>query len=201
MASPSTVDDLIAIAPPPECRVNAGSSDLWLEVERALGTALPSDYKMLINVYGTGCFNDLFYVFNPFSGVDGMNLMWQAGVSDSLVLDEELGRVYSLGSVLENYQNFKIEYPELCPFPPYPEPGGLLPLGGDTNGGSMFWRTVGQPDDWPLILMPHGLEPIERYVMSLVGFLVQWLSGELPESFGGAGKHFVNRTDPIFSPE
>src|SRR5579885_1277192 len=98
MGSFYTVDDLIRLAPPPEHPVDAGSPDRWDGVERVLGTALPGDYKRFINVYGTGDFNDLFYVYNPFSGVDRRNLLWQAGVPGSLEKDEELGRVYPLDS-------------------------------------------------------------------------------------------------------
>ena len=41
---------------------------------------------------------------------------------------------------------------EQCPFPIFPEPGGLLPAGGDTNGGSIFWITDGPPGEWSLVL-------------------------------------------------
>ena len=167
-------------------------------MERALGTALPSDYKQFINVYGTGEFNDLFFIFNPFSGVEPMNLLWQAGVPESLMQDEELGRVYRLGSFLEHYRQFLRENPDACPLPPYPEPGGLLPLGGDSNGGSVLWPTVGPSDEWPLVLLPHGLQPIEKHEMTLVEFLFRWLSGELPGSFGGAGRSFARR-GPLFA--
>ena len=34
----------------------------------------------------------------------------------------------------------------------FPEPGGLLPAGGDTNGGSIFWITDGPPGEWSLVL-------------------------------------------------
>jgi hypothetical protein len=198
MGSRLTVDDLIGLAPPPEWRVDAGSPDRWTEVEQALETALPDDYKLIINVYGTGEFNDLFYLFNPFSSSDGMNLLWQAGVPGSLIKDEELGRVYSKRSILEHYQRLKAEFPDVFPFPFYPEPGGLLPLGGDTNGGSGFWLTEGGPDEWPLIFLPHDLEPVERHDLPLVDFLVLWLSGELHDCFDTAGKCFVNRPDPVF---
>ncbi len=198
MGSPFTIGDLIGLAPPPEWRVEAGSPEQWDEVERSLGTALPTDYKLVVNAYGSGEFNDLFTVFNPFSS-EGMSLLWQAGVPDCLVEYEELGRVYPLGSNLEHYQLMRAEFPEFCPsFPPYPEPGGLLPLGQDSNGGSAYWLTEGRPANWPLIFLPHSLQPIERHPMTLLEFLVLWLSGELPECFHGAGKHFVNRTDPVF---
>lgn len=59
MASRFTVDDLLALAPPPEWRVDAGSPGGWDEVEQTLGTALPDDYKLITNIYGSGNFNDL----------------------------------------------------------------------------------------------------------------------------------------------
>ena len=65
------------------------------------------------------------------------------------------------------------------------------------NGGYAFWLTEGTPDDWPLVLYPDFSE-IERHDTPLVDFLVRWLSGALPDCFGGVGKHFVNRTDPVF---
>ena len=52
MASRFTVDDLLALAPPPEWRVDAGSPGGWDEVEQTLGTALPDDYKLITNIYG-----------------------------------------------------------------------------------------------------------------------------------------------------
>ena len=88
--------------------------------------------------------------------------------------------------------------PRLCPFPTFPEPEGLLPLGGTLNGGHAFWLMEGRPDDWPLVLYPHSYFPIERHDMPLVDFLVLWLSGDLPDCFNGVGKHFVKRTDPVF---
>ncbi len=63
MASRFRVDDLINLAPPPEWRINAGSPSEWDKVERALGTLLPDDYKLIINIYGSGHFNDLFFLF------------------------------------------------------------------------------------------------------------------------------------------
>jgi hypothetical protein len=186
MAARFTVDDLIDLAPPPELRVNAGSPNDWEEIESTLGTALPADYKLIINVYGSGSFNDLFSLFSPFETESG-NLVNQA-----------LTRECFGNSRLENYKEMQSISPRSCPFPTFPEPGGLLPLGGDSNGGDAYWLTEGEPDNWPLVLIPHGYEPIERHEMPLVDFLVLWLSGDLPDCFDGAGEDFRKRTDPIF---
>ena len=187
MTARFTVDDLIELAPPPEWRIDAGSPSGWDDIEQSLGTPLPDDYKLIINVYGSGNFNDLFYLFNPFDtqGKSG-NLLNQAFRRDCFGL-----------SVLDIYDEIKSINARLCPFPIVPEPGGLLPLGGDSNGGYAFWLMEGIPEDWPLILYPDWFE-IERHDMLLVDFLVLWLSGALPDCFGGVGKHFVNRTDPVF---
>ena len=193
----SSLEDLVHLIAPPSSPVDAGKPDQWQDVERALGTALPTDYKQFVNAYGSGEFNDLFWIYNPFSGVECMNLLWEAGVPDSLENDEELGRVYRLDSWLDHYYGLRCEYPEKCPLPPFPEPGGLLPLGGDSNGGSVCWLTVGGPDAWPIIRIPHGLFPVERHEMPLVRFLVLWLSGELPQCFGGAGGAFARR-GPVY---
>jgi hypothetical protein len=200
MGSFYTVDDLIRLAPPPEHPVDAGSPDRWDGVERVLGTALPGDYKRFINVYGTGDFNDLFYVYNPFSGVDRRNLLWQAGVPGSLEKDEELGRVYPLDSDSEYFHLMRASWPDLDLPELYPEPGGLLPLGGDKNGGFAFWAAEGAPDEWPLVLYPHALHPAERHPMPLVEFLIRWLSGELKWCFHGPVKTSIRRAGPIFTP-
>src|SRR4051794_2040355 len=118
MTHHATLDDLLELAPSPDQPVEPGSSEQWKEVERTLGTPLPGDYKQMINAYGTGEFCDLFYLFNPFSTSAGMNLIWQAGVPDSLENDDELGRVYPLGSHLEQFQQLMILGNALrdCPF-------------------------------------------------------------------------------------
>ena len=198
MVARFTVDDLIALSPPPEGPVDAGSPNQWEDIERELGTVLPADYKLITNVYGTGCFNGLFFLFNAFSGADGTNLFRQAGVPDCLSRDEEFGSVYPIGSSAEQYESIRVIYPDLRLPALYPEPGGLLPLGLTTNGGYAFWLTGGPPEEWPLALYPHGFHPVERHPMPLVDFLVLWLSGKLPDCFNGAGAHFVKRTNPVF---
>ena len=187
MASQFTVDDLIGLAPPPEWRIDAGSFGGWDDAERSLGSAIPDDFKLITNVYGSGRFNDLFFLYNPFdSHGESGHLVNQAFRRDCFGL-----------SVLDFYDQIKSIDSGLCPFLTFPDPGGLLPLGGDLNGGHAFWLMEGMPDDWPLILYPDWTE-IERHDMPLVDFLVQWLSGALPGCFGGVGNEFARRTNPVF---
>lgn len=193
------LERLTALAPPPAKPRHRGTAPRRGNVEASLRTVLPADYKRFVDTYGSECFNDYFYVFSPFAEADGMNLIWQAGVPGCFEKDDDLGRAYHPGSFLERYQALMVDDPVSHPHPTYPDRGGLLPVGGDTNGGSMYWLTEGDPDNWPLIRCPRGpFEPPEQYSVGLVEFLVGWLSGSRADCFGGVGKLFLNRTVPVF---
>jgi hypothetical protein len=189
------LDELFRLAPPPKSPTAPGHPGEWGRVEQALGTPLPEDYKRIIEAYGRGCFNDLFYLFNPFSR-RVQTLLRQVGTPEH---GEDLDWAYPVDSCLEQYQlHGAIENPEVCPFGTFPEPGGLFPLGGDTNGGYAFWLTSGRPAEWTLAVFDDDFSECERYPMPLVEFLVLWLSGELPSCFSGVGGQFLDMTDPIF---
>src|SRR5215212_1154799 len=76
-----SLEALMRIVPPPNKPVEAGSGRNWLQVEQALGTALPSDYKEYINLYDTGELGGFVAVYNPFSedeNSQGRNLLVRA---------------------------------------------------------------------------------------------------------------------------
>jgi hypothetical protein len=176
---------LLELAPPPDTTVNAGSPDGWGPVEQALGTSLPPDYKRLINTYGSGEFCDLLVLLNPFSKSKHGNFLKQ------------------VGEILDQYYEGREEYAtEKCPFPAFPDPGGLLPAGGDSNGGNLFWIMTGPPDEWPIVLYNwRGGYIFERHDMPLVDFLVGWLSGSISDCFFGAGIDSpIIKRDPVFCP-
>jgi hypothetical protein len=176
--------NLLTQAPPPYAPVNAGSQVWWDEVERSLGTTLPRDYKWLIDTYGSGDFCDLLIVLNPFSECSQDNLQAQ------------------MPPALELYQEYRRPFPENCVFPVFPQPGGLLPVAFDTNGGDLFWLTRGHPESWTLSHYNwRGGCLLQQHEMSLIEFLVGWISGEKPESFFGVGNNTsIVRRDPIFCP-
>src|SRR5579883_19087 len=124
------IKNLTNLVPIPGSPRHAGTRQSWDDVEKRLGTGLPSDYKEFINLYGTGDLCDLFWILSPFKEPPENSLL---GLLDSL---------------LEPYLRGRTDFPERCPFPAYPEPGGLLPFGGTTNGDTAFWLTRGQPDEW-----------------------------------------------------
>ena len=182
------VDDLIGLVPPPERLVDRVPWERWPEIEQELGTPLPRDYKLILTTYGAGEFNGFFGLFHPLGQSDSGNLIRQARRE---VFD-------GLEPHLLMYEESRVIFPEVCTLPSYPEPGGLLPLGGDINGGSAFWLTRGEPDDWSLVFYPHGFWQVEEQPFALAGFLVLWIAGELPGCFFGAGGRSANRTDPAF---
>jgi hypothetical protein len=61
------LERLRRLLPPPAHPVEAGRPDGWAEVEAALGTGLPSDFKAFTELYGSGTIDDFLYLFNPFT--------------------------------------------------------------------------------------------------------------------------------------
>lgn len=167
---------LLHLAPPPEFPKDLGKPHQWSEIEQSIGTPLPSDYKRLIEFYGNGIFCDLLVVLNPFSSSKSTNLLAR--------FDQSLD-IYREGP--------QLGYTEQCPFLTFPEPGGLLTLAQDTNGGDMFWLTQGRPEDWPLVIYDwRGGYDYEQHSIGLVAFLSRWLGGELPDCFFGVGGSFLD---------
>ena len=61
---------------PPEKATEARMDKDWKEIETALGTSLPIDYKEYINLLGTGELAGCIWVYNPFSESQyGQNLL------------------------------------------------------------------------------------------------------------------------------
>ncbi|WP_091638506.1 hypothetical protein [Micromonospora pallida] len=55
--------ELLAVIPPPIGR--SSRFDLWSELERRLGFAVPQDYTWLVDAYGPGCFDGFLHVLQP----------------------------------------------------------------------------------------------------------------------------------------
>ena len=159
-----SLDRLRELAPPPAEPVETGSPDAWGEVERTLGTALPSDYKTVTNLYGSGTFDEFLYLFNPFSKGEDGNLL------------------HERDAVLEAYATSRKKSPDRYPLPPFPEPGGVLPAGRTENGDELYWVTEGEPDAWPVMLLESRGGRQERHATTITGFLAALLGGELATS-------------------
>jgi hypothetical protein len=155
------LERLRQLLPPPAGPVEPGRPDGWAAVERSLGTALPGDFKAFTELYGSGTVDDFLYLFNPFaSGQDG-----------NLLAEKD--------RVLAAYGQTRARFPDRLPLPPFPEPGGVLPLGRTDNGDELYWVTAGDPDHWPVALLASRAALQELHAMPVTGFLAALAANQL----------------------
>jgi len=170
------LDRLTRLLPPPAHPVEPGQPDGWMAVERSLGTPLPGDFKAFTQRYGSGTVDDFLYLFNPFA----------AGQDGNLLAEKD--------RVLAAYRQTRARFPDRLPLPPFPEPGGVLPLGRTDNGDELYWVTDGDPDDWTVALVESRAALQELHAMPVTGFLTalaanQLASRILPEDVLGRPTH------------
>lgn len=158
-----TLEALLSITPPPKKPREAGSGRSWLEIESALGTGLPIDYKEYINLYGTGELGGMIWVYNPFSeSRHGQNLLVR------------------LSEVLGSWRATRMRFgEEACPYPLYPEPDGLLPWGHVDTGAELFWQTSGDPAQWTVVVNESRGPEFQKFEESMSGFLTSLFAGRL----------------------
>lgn len=147
-----------AIQPPRE-PIESSSIKEWGRVEKTIGSKLPSDYKNYINVFGTGCLANFFWVFNPFTENTNLNLLHQVTAQ------------------LDAISVLKEEFDEICPYPIYPALGGLLPWGITDNGNVLFWLTCGEPDLWHVAISSARGSEYEEFEATMTGFLCDLVFG------------------------
>lgn len=167
----SLLTQLLALAPPPDYPLFAGTPSRWDEVEHKIGTALPQDYKSLVNLYGLGSFGGYICLLNPFVPDLGPN---------------SLSNFYRAMNFLNEMDYLRLETPDdRPPLPPYPSLGGLLPWGQEcSDGGIQCWLTKGTPDEWGCIILDGDWsEEYHEYSSTATGFLVGWLTGQIVISY------------------
>jgi hypothetical protein len=172
----TALDRLRAIAPPPAEPLEPGVPERWPEVEAALGTALPGDFKAFTELYGSGKFDDFLYLLNPFARDESGNLL------------------HEKDTMLAAYAETRAKFPDRLPLPPHPEPGGLLPLGRSDNGNELYWLTEGAPAAWGVVAFAARSTRYEVHRHPVTEFLARLLAAELdtrvfPESLLRRGAH------------
>lgn len=150
----SALDRLLERVPAPRGR--AGVREDWGVTERSLDTALPSDFKQLVDAYGPGTLCGHIYWFTP-SSPHSM----RSEVDD----------------LLEAYLSLRDVSPEACPWPAFPEPGGVLPWARTSNREELYWVTDGDPDRW--IVVAADLPETTVHPMQTTEFLLGWVEGTL----------------------
>lgn len=129
---------LLNLVSPPQNPLETAPRKGWQEIEKRLGLQLPSDFKSLIDYYGTGVFNEQVFIFNPFAKLDYLNLF---EALDTCRQAE--GKTRLMGD---------LAWSVVHPFELYPATDGLIPWGTLNNFSStFFWKTTGPADNWETI--------------------------------------------------
>jgi len=144
-------------------------------IDANFGLFLPGDYKLLINTHGDGQWQEFWYLLNPFSRNENLNLLRQASRSET-----------SGSDILSAERFIRDRHP--YPHPIWPEARGIFPWAVTDNGGRFFWLIDGAPEDWPTIYYPSRDPEFRKLESSTAAIIAGLLSGELPlfeEEFGG----------------
>jgi hypothetical protein len=156
---------LLQLAPPPVAPIYPGRTDQWHEIQSELGINLPDDYKLLINTYGSGMFGEFVSLFNPFIPPTVPNYLH--------LISQGVGRLGMYEELRSNHPDFH------APFPPFPQPGGILPWGRDYNAGLACWVTSNaDPNTWPTVLLDGEYsENYDTYPGTATEFIYEMLMG------------------------
>jgi hypothetical protein len=163
---------------PPVRPTEAPSSRDLAQCEAILGR-LPEDYKDYLRTYGTGCVADFIWIMNPSASNPNLNLLTHGERR------------------LAAYREIRGDEGAEFPYRLFPEPGGLLPFGLTDNGDTLFWRTLGSPEDWTVVVSEARVPQYEEFALCTTAFLVAILrSAVRPASFPDDFP-----VDPSFRPE
>jgi len=154
------IEPLKKLVPPPRNPSEVGSLQQWEAIERDLGLELPSDYRDFVFTYGSGRFAKFYGIYNPFAASQYAALL------------------PSIQRVCAAERETKRDWPEIVPYPIYPDQPGLLPWGCDDNGNYYFWLTEGTSDFWPVLSDEVRGEGFREYHCTMTEFLIGILQGE-----------------------
>ncbi|WP_088253407.1 SMI1/KNR4 family protein [Fimbriiglobus ruber] len=157
------------IVPFPATTAEIGPAAEWTRVERELGIRLPSDYKCLIDSYGSGSFGDFLYPLTPFAVSEYGNFLKRAK------------------AILEAERSSGMWRDQGVPFSLYPDTSGLFPWAVTDNGNTLYWYTHGPADHWPVVVQEGRGFRFEVFQRTAAGFVRLWLTGQLSVGVFPAG--------------
>ena len=154
-------EDLIQlskVAPPP---TDPAPPPDWSAVSAELGTALPGDYRELIETYGGGLFDEYLYVLEPSSSNSAYDLVtWQR----------------------ERTEGLELMWADGEPRPAELDGGARLIVWAATDyGDCVYWLAEpgASPDGWT-VMVEQGHGPgWEHFPMGAVAFLAGTLTGDV----------------------
>ncbi|MEU6707626.1 hypothetical protein [Streptomyces wuyuanensis] len=162
----TALDDLLRLCPPP---ADPPPPVDWPRAERALGTALPADYRRLVEAYGAGIFDETIWLLVPGSAHDDCDLHAQTAERDEI-----LAGLWDMGEE---------------------KPAGLLESGArvlpwafeEGTGAFLYWlvRPGRRPDEWT-VLYNEGRGPLwEHHDTGCLAFLLAVLEGTAGTDYFG----------------
>ncbi|GAA2469885.1 hypothetical protein GCM10009858_04010 [Terrabacter carboxydivorans] len=149
-------DALTALIPPPAAPYLGEGS--WDDLFDRLGTRLPTGYTSLMTRYGAGVWRGWLRFQTPLR-IAGRGLVYHSAES------------------LDIYRSLRSEFPEFHPLRAWPERGGFLPFASSIEGDDLAWLTVGDPDTWPLIVVPRDGDQDPPLQSGLIETLLTWARG------------------------
>jgi len=175
----NAIERLTKLVPPPLHPFDATDDEHFDSVEAMLGLRLPTDFKQTTRLYGTGCWQEFWYLLNPNTPNPYLNFIvqsqclqpkaWSALDSERMIRDQ-----------------VRAEYPHRI----FPEPGGILPWATTDNGGRFFWLTAGSPNQWPTIYYADRAPDFHVYNMTSAELLYGAVSGDVPIFAGAFGSNY-----------
>lgn len=171
-----SLNSLLTVLPPPQNPVEVPTAETWNATEMQL-SRLPDDYKAFVDRFGTGNISGFIWILNPASQNRYLNLLVE------------------MKPILSALRELR-ESGEPCPYPLYPEPGGLLPFGKSDNGDALYWLTIGQPEQWPIVVNAARDPAYEKFECDMTDFLAGILNRRIhcsifPEGFSSGLPAFV----------
>jgi hypothetical protein len=163
----TSLDRLIERVPPPKDPVFGSAG--WEQLRSALGTALPSDYMRFLERYGSCEFGEWLGIADPRDVSAGFDI-----AQDAIRTGDE-------------YRKLRDDHSDMYPLAAWPEPGGFLLWGSTIDGDDIGWLAEGEPDDWPVIILPRHFDQGPPIPVTMTEFLLSWSMGntfdrpELPD--------------------
>ncbi len=166
------LQQLVSIMPPPAGPVEQVP---WGEAVGVIGFELPLDYQEFVSAYGEGSIGGQLSVLAPLIPV-GSFFDAASGISRlAQYTTLEIGK-----ALIERRQ----ARPESCPYPVFPESGGLLAWACNANSDHCFWLTDrGDPNNWPVVVWRRGRRASRAwrvYEEGMVDFLLRLWGGDDP---------------------
>ncbi|WP_308280752.1 hypothetical protein [Streptomyces barringtoniae] len=161
-----TLDTLVRLCPPP---VGPPRAVDWAEAERSLGTALPADYKLLVETYGDGLFDETIWLLVPNSAHTDCDLHAQTAERAEI-----LATLWDAG--------------EERPAELLEKGARVLPWAFEEGTGAfLYWlvRPGRHPDEWT-VLYNEGRGPLwEHHDTGCLAFLLAVLTGTAETEYFG----------------